>query len=108
MVDGEQDYPIIPHESVEKVDCCGCLFVQVRGDQADIVCNECGAVIRTVLAQEAAAVMEALMMEAAAGAVCSARCPFCGALNTFPGFSSIDAFVCSECGEGVAAGKSVQ
>jgi hypothetical protein len=30
------------------VDCCGCLFVQVRGDNGDIACNECGTVIRTV------------------------------------------------------------
>jgi hypothetical protein len=108
MADGEQDYPIIPHESVEKVDCCGCLFVHVRGNEADITCNECGSVIRTVLAQEAVAVMEALMMEVVAGAICSARCPHCGALNTFPGFSAIDAFVCSECGEGVAAEKSMR
>ena len=70
MADGEQDYPIIPHESIT-----GHSFVQVRGNEADITCNECGAVIRTVLAQEAAAVMEALMMEVVAGAICSARCP---------------------------------
>lgn len=108
MADGERDYPIIPHESVEKVDCCGCLFVHVRGNEADITCNECGAVIRTVLAQGAAAVMEALMMQVAAGAISSARCPHCGALNTFPRFSAIDAFVCSECGESVAAEKSMQ
>lgn len=31
-----------------QVDCCGCLVVQVRGDEADITCNECGAVVRTV------------------------------------------------------------
>jgi hypothetical protein len=30
------------------VDCCGCLIVVERGDQADLTCNECGAVIRTV------------------------------------------------------------
>jgi hypothetical protein len=24
---------------------------------------------------------------------CSARCPHCGALNTFPGFSAIEAFI---------------
>jgi hypothetical protein len=43
-----------------------------------------------------------LMMEVASGAMCTARCPRCGALNTFPGISVIEAFVCSECGEGVA------
>jgi hypothetical protein len=39
--------PIIPHETLG-ADCCGCLYVRVDGDQADIVCNECAAVIRTV------------------------------------------------------------
>ena len=39
--------PIIPHEVATGTDCCGCLIVRVRGDQADITCNECGAVIRT-------------------------------------------------------------
>ena len=28
--------------------------------------------------------------------------------NTFPGFSSIEAFICSECGESVMVGGSVQ
>ena len=102
MPDDERGHPIIPHEDVADVDCCGCLFVQVRGEQAEITCNECGAVNRTVPAEEAAAVMAGLMMEVASQAICSVRCPHCGALNAFPGFSAIEAFVCSECSEGVA------
>jgi hypothetical protein len=104
----ESDYPIIPHEDVADVDCCGCLFVKLQGNEADIACNECGAVIRTVPASEAAAVIEALAMEAATGAMCSARCPHCGALNTFPGSSAVEAFVCSECGGSVAVDGPVQ
>jgi hypothetical protein len=53
----DEDYPIIPHELVEGVDCCACLIVQVRGDQADITCNECGVVVRTVPVGQAGAVM---------------------------------------------------
>jgi len=41
------DLPIIPHEDIADVGCCGCLMVRVRGGEADILCNECGAVIRT-------------------------------------------------------------
>jgi hypothetical protein len=104
MAPDELNYPIIPHEDVEKVDCSGCLFVEFRGVEADITCNECGAVVRTVPVERAAAVM----VEMASGAICSARCPHCGALNTFPRFSAIEAFVCSECGEGVAIKPSVQ
>jgi hypothetical protein len=32
----------------------------------------------------------------------------CGVLNTFPGWSSIEADVCRECGEGVVVPDSVQ
>ena len=108
MPSDEQDFPIIPHEDVADVDCCGCLFVRVRGDDADITCNECGIVILTIPAQEAAAVMDALMMETASGSICSARCPHWGALNTFLGLYAVDAFICSECGEGVAVDRLAQ
>jgi hypothetical protein len=104
MPPDELNYPIIPHEDVEEVDCCGCLYVQFRGGEADIICNECDAVVRTVSVEQATAVMLGL----ASGEICSARCPHCGALNTFPGFSTIEAFICSECGEGVAVNTPVQ
>ena len=42
-----EDLPIVPHE-VTGADCCGCLIVDVDGDQATILCNECGAIIRTL------------------------------------------------------------
>ena len=32
--------PIIPNEDVANVDCCGCLVVQRRGEEADITCND--------------------------------------------------------------------
>jgi hypothetical protein len=47
MIEGE-NYPIVGHSDVEKTDCCGCLYLDDWGDQADIICNECGYVIRTV------------------------------------------------------------
>jgi hypothetical protein len=67
------------------------------GNQATILCNECGAVIRTVHVDDA----EATLIEIAADDICSAECPHCGFLSTFPGFDVIKAFVCSECGQGV-------
>ena len=104
MVQQGEDYPIIPHEDVADVECCGCLVIRVRGIQADITCNECGTLIRTVPVDEAAAVLAAM----ASGSICSARCPHCGGLNVFPGFSAIEAFVCSEGGEGVSTDQIVQ
>ena len=47
MSDVNERLPIIPHESLG-ADCCGCLAVIERDDRADIICNECGALIRTV------------------------------------------------------------
>jgi hypothetical protein len=97
--------PILPHENVADVDCCGCLIIRTRQDQADIVCNECGALILTVALGE----VEATMLELAqTDTVCSARCPHCGALNIFPGISAIEAFICRECAEGVVVPPSVQ
>ena len=52
--------PIVPHEDIASVDCCGCLLVQVRGELAEILCNECGAVVRTVPITDIEAVMTEL------------------------------------------------
>ena len=104
MARDEQGFPIVPHEVATGADCCGCLVVQVHGDQAYITCNECGAIVRTVPVKLASAVM----VEMASTVICSVRCTNCGALNIFPGFSAIEAFICSECGEGVAVTMSVQ
>jgi hypothetical protein len=99
-----EPYPIIPHADVENVDCCGCLVVVERGNLADLTCNECDAVVSTVPIERAAAILA----EMESKEICSARCSHCGTLNIFPGFSAIEAFVCSECGEGVVVGGAVQ
>jgi uncharacterized protein (DUF983 family) len=31
----------------------------------------------------------------------SEKCPYCGAVNLFPGFSQMTAFVCRQCGQSV-------
>jgi hypothetical protein len=79
--------------------------VLVKGDQADIVCNECRAVIRTVRVGDVQAVMSEM---AQTDVISSAPCTHCSALNTFPGLSLVEAFICSECGEGVALVTLVQ
>jgi len=75
-----------------------------REGKADILCNECGDVIRTVPSEE----VESAMLDLSTDVFCSAHCTHCGALNTFPHFSSIEAFICSECGEGVVVNRPVQ
>jgi hypothetical protein len=51
--------PIIAHETLG-ADCCGCLVVRLDGDQAQIVCNECRALIRTFPAAEVEAALWAM------------------------------------------------
>jgi hypothetical protein len=90
--------PIIPHEEVAGGNCCGCLVVRRRGDQAEIICNECATVIRTVTFVD---VERAVQELAPTDTVCSACCWHCGAVKVFPGVSTLAALVCHECGDGV-------
>lgn len=90
--------PIIPHQNVG-ADCCGCLVPEIRGESVDLVCNEYSVTVRTISRSDFDAGRlpeELLSME-----IYSARCPHCSAIQMFPGFSVIEALVCSECGEGV-------
>jgi ribosomal protein L40E len=95
---------IIPHECLG-ADRCGCIVSVVRGHEADMVCNECNALIGTVPANE---VEEMLLQLAPSDEICGSECLHCGALNVFPGFSTIEAFTCRQCGEGTAIERSGQ
>ena len=55
-----------------------------------------GALIRTVPTDEGPQI---LLRMAMGQGMCSTICDHCGALNTLPGFTSIEAFVCRECGQ---------
>lgn len=103
----DRTYPvaIVPHADHGDVECCGCLFPVIRGNVADLVCNECGAVVRTVPAAEAE---QTLLQMAMTGGVCSETCPHCTALNAFTGFSAMEAYICCECGLGVRVVCPVQ
>jgi hypothetical protein len=41
-MDGRVIGTVLPHSSFGAPDCSGCLNGITRGEQADIVCNECG------------------------------------------------------------------
>lgn len=43
---------VLPHSDLGDPDCCSCLNGIVRGDQALIVCNEYGAIVKTVPASD--------------------------------------------------------
>jgi hypothetical protein len=67
---------------------CGCIVADTRGDEVDLVCNECDALIRPVPAAETE---QALAQLALSEEICSEICTYCGALKVFSGFSSIEA-----------------
>ena len=85
------ELPIVPHGG----DCCGCLLAVERGEEADLVCNECGAIIATVPTDQAPQILLRLAMNEG---MCNATCPHCGAFKVILVFTSVDAFTCRECG----------
>jgi hypothetical protein len=99
MIDEETGLPVVPHEFVGGNDCCGCLVVEERGALADLVCNECVQVVRTVARADVVPTLTAMLLSQPENY--EHKCPHCGALNVFPGFSSMLAYVCSRCGQGV-------
>ena len=70
----------------------------LRGKEVDIVCNECGVIVRTVPTPDIKRVLDEMELSLD---VASEICPKCGAANLFPGFSRMLAFICKECGQGV-------
>jgi hypothetical protein len=40
--------PIVAHEDIPGVDCCGCIVAAVEGQNVELRCNECGAVVGVV------------------------------------------------------------
>ena len=88
----------LPHSDFGDPECCGCLNGVIRGDQADIVCNECGTVLRTVPATNVGQTLTELEITLE---VASEMCPHCGSVNLFPGFSRMLAFICRQCGKAV-------
>jgi hypothetical protein len=86
----------LPHSDFGAPDCCGCLNGIVRGDHAEIVCNECAAVVRTVPAENFEKTLNEMTLTLH---IAAARCPHCKSVHLAPGFTSLSALVCPNCGE---------
>jgi hypothetical protein len=68
----------------------------IRGDQADIVSNECLSIVRTVPAADLQRTLDEMELSLD---VATEICPHCQAANLFPGFSKMLAFTCESCGQ---------
>ena len=88
----------LPHADFGDPDCCGCLYGVIHGSRAEILCNECGAVVRTLPAAE---LQQALNEMELTLDVCTEMCPHCGKVSVFSGYSRMDVYICPECGEPV-------
>jgi hypothetical protein len=89
----------LPHQLFGDPDCCGCLNGMIWEDHAEIICNECDIVIRRVPVDSLQPALDDLELSLD---VTTTKCPHCGAVNLFPGFTRMLAFVCQQCGNGVA------
>jgi hypothetical protein len=85
----------LQHEYFGNPDCCGCLNGIVRGHQAEIVCTECNAVIRSVPSTELRQTLTEMELSLD---LSTAICASCGAVKLSPGFSKLLAFTCEQCG----------
>jgi len=69
-----------------------------RDDFADIICNDCGAIVQTVEAVDLRRTLDEMQLKLE---VASERCPDCRSVNLLPGFSEMLAFTCRSCGRAV-------
>jgi RNase P subunit RPR2 len=94
----EQPEYMLPHSDFGDPECCGLFCPIERGDSADITCNECGLVLKSVPVADLRRTLDEMELTLE---VASEKCPHCGAVNLFPGFSGMLAFTCRECGQAV-------
>ena len=92
----------IPHSNCGDLNCRGHLTGLTRGDWAEVVCNECGAVVRTVPVSELGKTLTQMELSLE---LATAICPRCGAVNLLPDFTNVVAFVCEQCGLGVGSAE---
>jgi hypothetical protein len=94
----QREYPewILPHSEFGDPECPGLFFPVVNGEQAEITCNDCGLILKSVPAADVRRTLDEMQLTLA---VASEICPHCGSVNLFPGFDRMFAFTCRFCGK---------
>lgn len=95
--------PFLSHADFGAPDCGGYLLANVRSDQAEITCNECRAILRSVALADLQRTLDEMELSLT---MCTAMCPNWGKANIFPGFSEMKAYTCQEYGRAVETGES--
>jgi len=89
----------LQHSSHGDPACCGCLGVRIHNRLANIFCNKCGVVVRTI---RASGLQKTLAEMDIALALATTQCPCCGYVHLVePGIDKLFAFVCPKCGQSV-------
>jgi hypothetical protein len=91
-----EEWPILAHADFGADDCDGCLFPVITGDRADITCNSCGAVVRSVPVEDLQRTFDE--MELSLESCATEMCPHCRHVNVFPGWQGMMAYTCEKCG----------
>ena len=88
----------LPHCDFGDPDCGGFLVGILNGDDAEIGCNDCLAILKTVPAAELQRTFDEMELTLD---FASEQCPHCKAVNVFTGFSQMMAYTCCQCGRAV-------
>jgi hypothetical protein len=80
-------------------------MIELGDGMAHLVCTECGVLIRTVPTDQAPQILLRMAMDQG---MCSVTCDHCGAFNVILRFSSVEAFTCRECAQGVSGKRAIQ
>jgi len=89
--------PIVPHETIAGVECCGCIVAEVEGTNVELRC-ECGSVVGVVQLE----IIKGLLgLDYARTA-----CPHCGRVHMFAGLTAMKSYTCHGCGKAVKPSES--
>jgi hypothetical protein len=88
----------LPHRLFGNRDCPGFLLGIPDGTQANIACNQCGALVRTLLAPELQRAIDEMEKLVDLGTLV---CPHCCTANQLVGCSRTIVYTCRQCGKQV-------
>ncbi len=89
---------MLRHSAFGDSECSGSLRTSTQGDEAQLVCNECGAIVRTMPAADLNETLRDLELSMdVAGEIC----PNCTSVNLFLGSTQVSSFTCRSCGQEV-------
>ena len=91
-----------PHGEFGDSECCGLLVGIIGGDKADIGCNECDTILKTVPAGDPPRAFDDMVVTLD---FATDLCPHCCGVNVLSGFSNMLAYTCRQHGKPIRVGR---